>query len=396
MSGNFTSPPVSSLFRPPSPTLLAAGSEGERLVAIARLVITGLLLITPIAKYIAEPDNEVYALGFYVTAVAFLFALSVWYYLRRGRYGPWVGFFSSSFDVSLVTIALCLFFSVAGPLAALGSRVTFEVYFLALAATALRYDGRICAVAGGLAMAQYGAIWAVALRTTDLSSLPPDPSNGLYVAADQVTRLILLGAATAIALLLVSRAQKLQTEASTDSLTGLANRAHFDRRIHAEFERARRYKRQLAVALIDVDHFKRFNDVHGHPVGDTVLITVASLFGRNLRRSDVLARYGGEEFAFLLPESTLEGAHNKVDLIRRTISETVLDLPEPREPTQLTVSAGIACFPDDGHTVDLLIARADDRLLAAKRAGRNRVVIVDDGADDRSRAGVPAPDRSIS
>lgn len=361
---------------------------------MARLVITGLLLITPIAKYIAEPDNEVYALGFYVTAIAFLFAIGVLYHLRRGRYGPWVGFFSSSFDVSLVTVALCLFYSVAGPLAALGSKVTFEVYFLALAATALRYDGRICAVAGGLAMAQYGAIWGVALRTTDLSSLPPDPSNGLYVAADQVTRLILLGAATAIALLLVIRAQKLQTEASTDSLTGVANRAHFDRRIHAELERARRYKRPLCVALIDVDHFKKFNDVHGHPVGDTVLITVASVFGKNLRRSDVLARYGGEEFAFLLPESTLEGARNKVDLIRRAIEATKLELPESREPTQLTVSAGIASFPDDGHTVDLLIARADDRLLAAKRAGRNRVVIEDVEPGPSPGSAVPGPDRS--
>ena len=381
ISGTFHAPPVSSLFRPPSATLLAAGSDGERAVAVARLVITGLLLITPIEKYITEPDNTIYALGFYVTAAAFLFALTIYTIMRRGRYGPWVGFVSSSFDVSFVTTALILFYGAAGPLAALGSKVTFEVYFLALAATALRYDGRICAAAGGLAMAQYGAIWAFAASHTDLSSLPLDLGDGAYVPADQVTRLILLGSATAISLLLVSRAQKLQHEASTDALTGVANRAHFDRRIHAELERARRYKRPLAVALIDVDHFKKFNDVHGHPTGDAVLVTVATLLGRQVRRSDVLARYGGEEFAYLLVETSLEGAHHKIDLIRRTIAATVLDLPDDREPSRLTISAGIAVYPTDANTVDLLIAVADDRLLLAKRQGRDRVVTSDEGIE---------------
>lgn len=386
ISGTFSAPPVSSLFRSPSATLLAAGSEGERAVAVARLVITGLLLITPIAKFLTEPDNEVYALGFYVTAAAFVFALTIYTVMRRGRYGPWVGLVSSSFDVSFISVALVLFYMVAGPMAALGSKVTFEVYFLALAATALRYDGRICAIAGGLAMAQYGAIWAWAATHADLDGMAPDPSSGAFVAADQVTRLILLGSATAIALLLVSRAQKLQHEASTDALTGVANRAHFDRRIHAEFERARRYKRHLAVALVDVDHFKQFNDIHGHPVGDQVLITVAALLGRNLRRSDVLARYGGEEFALLLPESTLEGARTKVDFIRRTIESTVLDLPDDREPSRLTISAGIASYPTDGNTVDLLIAVADDRLLLAKRQGRNRVLSADTEGDRSEEA----------
>lgn len=379
ISGTFQAPPVTSLFRTPSASLLAAGSEGERAVAVARLVITGLLLITPIEKYITEPDNTVYALGFYVTAAAFLFALTIYTIMRRGRYGPWVGLTSSSFDVSFVTVALILFYGAAGPMAALGSKVTFEVYFLALAATALRYDARIVGVAGGMAMAQYGAIWAFASAHTDLGSLAPDPTSGTYVPADQVTRLILLGSATAIALLLVSRAQKLQHEASTDALTGVANRAHFDRRIHAEFERARRYKRPLSVALIDVDRFKQFNDVHGHPTGDTVLVTVAAILNRQVRHSDVLARYGGEEFAFLLVETGLEGAHHKIDLIRRTVAATVLDLPDDREPSHLTISAGIATFPADGNSVDLLIAVADDRLLLAKRSGRDRVVISNEG-----------------
>lgn len=339
-------------------------------------MITGLLIITPIAKYLGEPSNTIYALGLGVTAAAFGAAVAIWTLLRRGRYATWIGFVSSGLDVSLVTMALGLFYAAAGPMAAINSKVTFEVYFLALAATALRYDGRISATAGVLAMAQYGALW--------LFSLWHDPQRLIrsgeygYVPADQVTRLILLGSATAIAMMLVSRAQALQHSAATDPLTGIGNRGHFDRRAHAELERARRYKRHLAIALVDVDHFKQFNDVHGHGVGDTVLITVASLLNRNLRRSDVLARYGGEEFALVLPEATLEAARAKVDLIRRTIEITPLDLPEDKEPKRLTISAGIAVYPEDGNSIELLVAMADDRLLAAKRAGRNRVMISDE------------------
>ena len=346
-------------------------------------MIAGLLLITPIYKYIIQPGNSVYAWGLAVTVAGFTAAVVIYLMLRRGRYTPWMGFVSSSLDISLISMALALFIYVAGPLAALNSKVTFEVYFLAIAATALRYDGRICAVGGGLALAQYGALWGWSAANHDLGSLPIG-GEGTYVVADQVTRLILLGSAAVLAMLLVSRAQVLQTAASTDPLTGVGNRIHFDRRTHAELERARRYKRQLAIALVDVDHFKQFNDVHGHPVGDSVLVTVASLLNRNLRRSDVLARYGGEEFALVLPEADIHSAAAKVDIIRRTIGSTPLDIPGGKEPNRLTISAGIAVFPRDGDSVDLLIATADERLLLAKRQGRDRVVTTSDGVEEPS------------
>lgn len=344
-------------------------------MAWARLVVTSLLIITPTWRIIKEPDNPIYVLGFIVTAVAFSAAVTVRSLLRKGRYATWIGFSSSSLDVSLVTIALFLFTFIGGPLYGVNSKVTFEVYFLALAATALRYDGRICAVAGGLAMAQYAALVGFVMWRYDLT----DPAlalgeNGNFLLVDQVTRLILLGSATLLAMLLVSRAQELQNAASTDPLTGIGNRAHFDRRAHAEHERARRHRRPLSVALIDVDHFKQFNDAHGHGIGDLVLVTVASMFNRALRQSDVVARYGGEEFALVLPETDLESARTKVDLIRRTLEATQLDLPDGKEPSRLTISAGVAVFPEDGNTLELLIAVADERLLAAKRAGRNRVV----------------------
>ena len=374
-SGGFSAPSVAALLEAPNSALQSVGSDGERRVAWARIVVTALLLITPAYKFVRYPDNQVFVLGFMVTAIAFGAALVVRWLLRKGQYGTWVGFASSGLDVSLVSLALVLFLFSGPPLGAINSKVTFEIYFLAIAATALRYDGRISAFAGALAMAQYAALVGFAMWRWDLTaptSLSAD--TGTFSLVDQVTRLILMGSATLLAMLMVDRAQTLVQAASTDPLTGVGNRAHFDRRAHAEHERARRYQRHLAIALIDVDHFKLFNDAHGHGVGDNVLVTVATLLGRNLRRSDVVARYGGEEFALVFPEATLEAARAKVDLSRRTIEATILAIPDGKEPSRLTISAGVAVFPEDGDTIDLLVAVADERLLTAKRQGRNQVV----------------------
>ena len=101
---------------------------------------------------------------------------------------------------------------------------------------------------------------------------------------------------------------------------------------------------------------------------------MALILGRSLRRSDVLTRYGGEEFALVMPEAGSEAALIKLDKVRLGVAESILDLPTPREPDRLTISVGVATYPGDGQTVELLLAVADDRLLRAKREGRNRVV----------------------
>ena len=356
-------------------------------MAWARLLITSLLLITPTWKVLhdkSEPawilglhltKDPVFLMGFLVTLAAFAAACGVMWLLRKGRYGPWVGFVSSGLDVSLVTLALGIFLWLGPPLLGVNSKVTFEIYFLTLAATALRYDGRICAFAGALAITQYASLVGFAMWRWDLYAPEAGGSTYSYFSlVDQITRLILLGSATMLAMLLVGRAQKLQKQATTDPLTGVGNRAQFDRRVHAELERAIRYKRPLSLALVDVDHFKKFNDVHGHLVGDSVLQTVALMLGRSLRRSDVVTRYGGEEFALVMPEAGSASAWTKLDSVRKHVAASALELPTPREPTRLTISAGVATYPEDGSTVERLIAVADDRLLNAKREGRDRVI----------------------
>jgi len=150
--------------------------------------------------------------------------------------------------------------------------------------------------------------------------------------------------------------------ARTDALTGLPNRRAWDEHVEAERERARQNGHPLTLAMVDLDHFKRFNDAHGHVAGDELLAEVADVWRRALRAGDVLARYGGEEFAVLLPGCSTDEA---VVLLERLRAAT---------PRGETCSVGMAtCEPGDSAAT--LGARADAALYEAKRAGRDRVAV---------------------
>ncbi|HZW26075.1 MAG TPA: GGDEF domain-containing protein [Gallionella sp.] len=159
--------------------------------------------------------------------------------------------------------------------------------------------------------------------------------------------------------------------AMTDSLTGIPNRrALMELSEHAL---ARRGSSPMALMMIDVDHFKRINDTHGHPAGDAVLRQVARLLSGRLRGGDVLGRYGGEEFCVLAPDTDAEGARTLAESLRDIIS--FRPLHTERGELSVTVSIGVACCPDDSaRELKDLLAEADAALYAAKEAGRNRVV----------------------
>lgn len=163
--------------------------------------------------------------------------------------------------------------------------------------------------------------------------------------------------------------QKLSTEkkAYHDSLTGLYNRTKFDMIFGTELERVKRYGVQSSLVLLDIDHFKRFNDTYGHLIGDKVLKALAETISKSIRNTDTFARWGGEEFVLLLPETPLDGAIIMVEKLREKVSEIVLEDAEP-----ITASFGITqLFPDD--TPQRAFQRADTALYAAKAAGRNCV-----------------------
>ena len=154
----------------------------------------------------------------------------------------------------------------------------------------------------------------------------------------------------------------------TDGLTGLFNRRHLMETLVAEQRRAQRSKRPFSLLMLDVDHFKKFNDKFGHLAGDEVLLSVSGIIRKCARTVDFPARYGGEEFCVIVSESDIEGAVELAERIRAELEAVNF------EGQKITVSIGAAEFPIDGETVDDLVANADAALYRAKRAGRNRVV----------------------
>lgn len=365
------------LLATPDRVLVDAGADGELLVAQIRLLVTGALLLLPLNTLIQSPGLAENFVGLGSTLAAVGLAVIVYQLVRRGHYPPWLGFATAAMDVTLVSAPLAIFLALDTPHTAVNSKVVYEAYFLALGATCLRYDARICVVAAALAVLQYFAIVVVAATHWDLNSplYAPFP-YGMFDWGAQVSRVILLGIGGLLSTLIVLRTQRLRELSTSDRLTGLLNRGHFDDVLADELSRAERHGHSLAIAMLDVDHFKRFNDTHGHAAGDAALRAIADLFRRTMRQSDAVARYGGEEFVAFLPETTAPAAVAKFDELRRTMSQ--LEIAMPRRTggggLHLTISAGVSSWPADGTTADELIERADARLFEAKQLGRNRVV----------------------
>jgi diguanylate cyclase (GGDEF)-like protein len=168
--------------------------------------------------------------------------------------------------------------------------------------------------------------------------------------------------------------ERLARDASTDSLTGIANRRVFHERLSAEVARAHRYQHTLALVLLDLDHFKAINDLHGHQAGDRVLVMFAELLSALTRDGELVARIGGEEFAWLLPETDRQGAHAAAERIRQAIETTQLP-----EVVAVTLSAGV-CSSENAPDADTLVRNADRALYWAKESGRNTTFLYTDEA----------------
>ena len=194
-------------------------------------------------------------------------------------------------------------------------------------------------------------------------------SRDEFYAADLSLLEALAGHASA-ALSNAHRYEAVLERAQRDSLTGLANHGHMWSTLNVEVERADRHGRELSLVMIDIDHFKSFNDRLGHPAGDEALCVVARVLEANSRSHDVVARYGGEEFVVILPETDIEGSLRYADKMRRAVEATRF---EPDACQQLTISAGVATTGGNARTPQELVERADARLYRAKRAGRNCV-----------------------
>lgn len=169
--------------------------------------------------------------------------------------------------------------------------------------------------------------------------------------------------------------ERTEKAAITDGLTGLFNRAHFDGCLSREIKRCRRYGQCASILLIDLDDFKRVNDTHGHAAGDSVLRDMGRLLIQRVRDIDVAARYGGEEFAIILPETRRTSAYVVAERIRSEAERYFRKHASNNHGVRITLSGGIAGFPDDGESAEALMARADEALYRAKRSGKNLVRI---------------------
>lgn len=188
------------------------------------------------------------------------------------------------------------------------------------------------------------------------------------------TDLRLLGAIAthaAMALRNADRYEEMLERAQRDALTGLANHGHFWNVLETEVQRASRYGRPLSLVMVDVDHFKAFNDERGHLEGDDALANVARSIAERSRVHDLPARYGGEEFAVLLPETDASGAAAFAEKIRAAVE--ALGIESPIGDGVLTVSVGTSTLPGDEVDASTLVHRADENLYDAKASGRNRV-----------------------
>lgn len=189
--------------------------------------------------------------------------------------------------------------------------------------------------------------------------------------SDCMDEVRMLGSHLAIAIENLTLRARLQELADTDGLTGLYNHRYFQLSMDREIRRARRYKRPLSVMLFDIDHFKKFNDTYGHPIGDAVLKEISKIATGALRNTDILARYGGEEFVVIMPETDKSGALAVAERTRRAIADHVFNFNN-LEPLNVTVSVGVGEMPP-AKTKEDLIKQADDALYRAKETGRNRV-----------------------
>ncbi|MGL4507481.1 MAG: diguanylate cyclase, partial [Aeromonas sobria] len=164
--------------------------------------------------------------------------------------------------------------------------------------------------------------------------------------------------------------EELKVAATTDPLTGIANRRRFGELVNAEMQRCQRFDHPMSLLMIDIDHFKQINDTYGHQQGDQALLSLVNRIGKQLREVDMLGRWGGEEFIVLLPETSLELAWASAERIRLAVESTIHPLAGSLEVT-LTISIGISTSKGPLDSVEQMITRADTALYLAKKQGRN-------------------------
>ena len=327
-----------------------------------------LILVTPFLSYSVALKLNIIAV---LITTSMLMVIAITLSIRGHKLAKlytlaWSGMLIGSFVTAMMYLGVLYLPILHQTPIMLG--LSFEIVFMA-AVLAIRYNDERKAK---LQIQQEALLQAQRIRETREEALKIEADSNEKLEQMVQERTLELE----IALRELNEAnQKLTEQNTVDSLTGVKNRAAFDKRLLAEGRLSRRQQTPLAILMIDIDRFKGINDTYGHLAGDQALRLIAQALKEKLRRpSDLVSRFGGEEFAMILPNTAEEGAYQVAELMRETVFQLPLSWEENAIP--LTISVGICAdiINDDEH-IHSLVERADKALYRAKNDGRNRVCV---------------------
>ncbi len=350
----------------------------EARINIWRMLIVSILSSIPLANILVYGPQNPHVAGLLAVALIVTVSLVFLFLLKFPRLLPVIRYASVTLDVTTVTVLLLNYMLQGDVLMATNSQVTFLIYFLALALIASRYDEKLAIYGASLVVVEYLLLIAAGYLFFGLPAVKPDPGYGSFAWTSQIGRLIILGAASAIAITVVRNARHLRENSIRDSLTGVYNRGYFQDVLRLEMAYSKRQRTPLSVVMMDIDNFKLFNDSFGHLKGDGLLVAVGDFLNRNLRRSDVLARYGGDEFVLLLLETKACDACRTLLRLQGMMGDWLRGLI-PESSPNITFSLGVASMHPEDETHTALIERADAALYRAKQVGGNVVCGEEEG-----------------
>ena len=327
----------------------------------------------PIFTFFSASRQE-FLIATSVFVIAISHALIILKLSISGRRRTWPKYLATIVDVSLLTLVMWALALSDEPTAALNTRVVEQLYLVMIFTTVLRGDYRQTILAGGLAVFYYSTLIAYVMLFTDVAqaaALQP-LGYGTVNLGDQLSRLVVIVIVTVLSVVVIRRHIHLIHLSCLDPLTRLFNRNYLDMRAKSKSRKTGKPDK-ASVMLMDVDFFKNINDVHGHPVGDKVLKLFAAKLQDMCLISDVICRFGGEEFLVIVRDESAESVVQRANQIRKLLSETRFKACSEKQDIRLTVSIGVASIPQDGEDINSIIKQADERLLAAKNDGRNRV-----------------------